>query len=119
MKFLVDANLPFKLATALKEKGFDVIHTDELPNQERTSDYEIRKVSKVENRVITTKDSDFLDSHLINKIPLKLLLITTGNINNKTLLKLFDIHFETIVKLLNSYDLIELNNEQIIVHEKL
>ncbi|NBC84476.1 MAG: hypothetical protein GVY19_14005 [Bacteroidetes bacterium] len=30
MKFLVDANLPNKLAKELKSKGYDVIHTDDL-----------------------------------------------------------------------------------------
>jgi predicted nuclease of predicted toxin-antitoxin system len=29
MKFLIDANLPFKLAIHLKGNGFDVLHTDE------------------------------------------------------------------------------------------
>jgi predicted nuclease of predicted toxin-antitoxin system len=38
MKFLVDANLPFKLASNLKDKGFDTLHTDNLPNKERTTD---------------------------------------------------------------------------------
>lgn len=83
MKFLIDANLPFKLAKALKEKGFDIIHTDDLPNKERTKDSEIRKVSVDQDRVIITKDSDFLDSHIIQHIPSKLLLVTTGNIVNK------------------------------------
>jgi predicted nuclease of predicted toxin-antitoxin system len=30
MKFLVDANLPFKLAVLLENKGYNVIHTDNL-----------------------------------------------------------------------------------------
>jgi predicted nuclease of predicted toxin-antitoxin system len=45
MKFLIDANLPFRLALALKNKGFDILHTDNLPDKERTSDKEIRKIS--------------------------------------------------------------------------
>jgi predicted nuclease of predicted toxin-antitoxin system len=45
MKFLVDANLPYKLAEYLKIKGFDVIHTDELPSKEHTTDREIRRIS--------------------------------------------------------------------------
>ncbi len=118
MKFLIDANLPFKLASSLKEKGYDVIHTDDLPDKEKTKDKEIREVSTEQNRVIITKDSDFLDSHIINGIPSKLLLVSTGNIINKSLIQLFDVHFESIVDLFNSYDLIELDNEQITGHEK-
>lgn len=33
MKFFIDANLPFKLALALKAKGYDVLHTDDLPDK--------------------------------------------------------------------------------------
>ena len=89
MRFLIDANLPFKLAKSLKDKGYDVIHTDDLPDKERTKDNEIRKISVNQNRIIITKDSDFLDSHLINGVPSKLLFVTTGNIINKSLIQLF------------------------------
>jgi predicted nuclease of predicted toxin-antitoxin system len=118
MKFFVDANLPLGLALRLRELGFDTIHTDDLPNKERTSDQEIRQVSIEQHRVVITKDSDFLDSHLIQGIPGKLLFITTGNIVNKDLLKLIEKYFETIIQLLDIYDLIEINNDEIIVHEK-
>jgi len=66
MKFLIDANLPFKLAYMLRDKEFDVLHTDDLPHKERTKDTEIREVSSSQNRIVITKDSDFLDSHLVN-----------------------------------------------------
>ena len=68
MKFLIDANLPFRLAKSLEVKGYDIIHTDDLPNKERTKDNEIRKISIDQNRIVITKDSDFLDSHLIKDI---------------------------------------------------
>ena len=118
MKFLIDANLPFKLASNLKDKGFDTLHTDDLPNKERTTDKEIRKVSLDQDRIVITKDTDFLDSHLIQGIPNKLLLITTGNIINKDLLSIIEKYFETAIQLLEIYDLIEINNEEIISHEK-
>ena len=118
MKFLIDANLPFRLAKSLKAKGFDVLHTDDLPNKERTTDNEIRKISIDQDRIVITKDSDFLDSHVIQGVPSKLLLITTGNIINNELVDLFDKYFETTILLFETYNLIELNNEQIIGHEK-
>ena len=118
MKILIDANLPFRLAKDLLEKGYDIVHTDDLPNKERTKDNEIRKIAIDQNRIVITKDSDFLDSHLIQGIPSKLLLVTTGNIVNKDLLNLFDKYFETIVNLFGTYDLIELDNNQIIGHDK-
>jgi predicted nuclease of predicted toxin-antitoxin system len=118
MKFIVDANLPFKLAIRLRQLGFDVIHTDNLPNKEKTSDKEIRQVSIEQNRVVITKDSDFLDSHLIQGIPSRLIFVTTGNIANRDLLNIIEKYFETMIKLLEIYDLIEINNDEIIGHEK-
>lgn len=118
MKFLVDANLPFTIALDLKKRGFDTLHTDDLPNKERTTDKEIRKVAVEQDRIVITKDSDFLDSHLIQGIPNKLLFVTTGNIINKDLLYLIGKYFENIVQLFEIYDLIEINNEEIIGHEK-
>ncbi len=118
MKFLIDANLPFRLARSLTDKGYDIIHTDDLPNKDKTKDSEIRKISIDQNRIIITKDTDFLDSHLIQGIPSKLLLVTTGNIVNNLLIELFDKHFSIIIDLFDAYDLIELDNEQIIGHEK-
>jgi len=118
MRFLIDANLSYKLARVLQSKGFEILHTDDLPNKERTTDNELRKLSVNQDYVVVTKDSDFLDSHLIQGIPSKLLIVTTGNIANKDLLSLFDKYFETIIKLFDVYDLIELNSDQIIGHEK-
>ena len=118
MKFLVDANLPFKLALGLKNKGYDTLHTDDLPNKERTNDNEIRSVAIDQDRIVITKDTDFLDSHLIQGIPKKLLLITTGNIVNRDLLSIIDIHLDTVIRLFDVYDFIEINNEEIIGHEK-
>lgn len=48
----------------------------------------------------------------------KLLLVTTGNIINRDLLILFEKYFDTIIQLFDRYDLIELDNNQIIGHEK-
>jgi predicted nuclease of predicted toxin-antitoxin system len=44
MKFIVDAHLPKTLAYSLREKGFDVLHTSELPAGNDTSDTEINRL---------------------------------------------------------------------------
>ena len=113
MKFFVDANLPFRLALNLKDKGFDVLHTDDLPNKEKTTDKEILKVAVDQSRIVITKGSDFLDSHLIQGIPVKLLFVTTGNIINKDLLALIEKYFETIFQLFEIYDLIEIKTKRL------
>jgi len=46
MRFLIDAQLSYRLAKFIGNKGFDVIHTDDLPKRERTSDKEIRMLRK-------------------------------------------------------------------------
>lgn len=41
MKFLVDAQLPVRLAKFLQASGYDTLHTRDLPQQNATSDTEI------------------------------------------------------------------------------
>ena len=41
MKFIVDAQLPKGIVQILRDEGIDAIHTDDLPNKERTTDNEI------------------------------------------------------------------------------
>ena len=118
MKFLVDANLPFKLALNLRNKGFDVLHTDNLPHKEETSDKEIRDLSVEQDRIVISKDSDFLDSHLIVGMPKKFLYISTGNIINRDLILLIEQNLLQIIQLFKEYDLIELDNVELILHEK-
>lgn len=45
------------------------------------------------------------------------MFITTGNIKNKDLIVLFNQNFENILKLFKTYNLIELNNDEIMIHE--
>jgi len=88
MKFLVDAQLPYGIALFLRDKGFDALHTNDLPDREYTTDSQIRCIAVSENRIVVTKDSDFVDSFILKKIPEKLLIVTTGNIKNKQLFSL-------------------------------
>lgn len=69
MKFLIDAQLPVRLARLLQSLGHDAIHTRDLPNQNQTTDTEINLLSVQENRVVISKDSDFFDSFLIRQEP--------------------------------------------------
>lgn len=116
MKFLVDAQLPPLLAVWLIEKGFDTLHTNDLPDRDETEDYYIRQVADNEGRIVITKDSDFCDSHLLQKQPAKLLLVTTGNLRNRQLLNLFRKNLPEIIRLFNHYDFVELTNDEIIAY---
>ncbi len=97
MKFIVDAQLPKLLARFLREKGFDVIHTSELPNGNDTSDVEINRISLSEKRILVSKDADFYNSFTAKKEPYKLLHVRTGNMKNSRLIKLFDKNIDAII----------------------
>ncbi|MGH9840179.1 MAG: DUF5615 family PIN-like protein [Blastocatellia bacterium] len=116
MKFLVDAQLPYRLKSWLLAKNLNAIHTDDLPAKSLTGDREIARIADSESRVVITKDSDFLKLHILEKRPAKLLLITTGNIVNQQLLSLFEQNFKTILQLFEAYDVVELNNSFLIGH---
>jgi predicted nuclease of predicted toxin-antitoxin system len=116
MNFLIDAQLPRRLAALLASAGQDAVHTLDLPNANRTTDAEINALSIQEQRAVITKDSDFVDSFLLLKKPWKLLLISTGNISNKDLEALFAPLIPTIVATFHSHDYAELTHSALIVH---
>lgn len=89
MKFLVDAQLPVRLSRFLQNAGYDAIHTRDLPKHNATPDTVINLISVQEQRIVITKDSDFVQSFLLKNQPYKLLLIATGNIKNSDLESLF------------------------------
>lgn len=49
-------------------------------------------MAAAEQRIVITKDADFLESYIIKKEPPKLLLLKTGNIRNSELLILLQDH---------------------------
>jgi predicted nuclease of predicted toxin-antitoxin system len=116
MKFLVDAQLPRRLAQQLQEAGHEALHTLDLPLGNRTTDASINDLSIREQYVVITKDSDFVNSFLLNYGPHKLLLISTGNINNSALEALFFQNLEMIVEGFSSFDYIELDRSNVIFH---
>jgi predicted nuclease of predicted toxin-antitoxin system len=85
MKFLVDAQLPRRMTGWLIAAGCDALHTLDLPDGNRTTDEQINDVADREQRVVVSKDADFVDGHLLRGRPAKLLLISTGNISNRDL----------------------------------
>lgn len=117
MKFLVDAQLPVRIARFLQSSGYDTLHTKDLPQENATPDSQINAVSIQENRIVITKDRDFLDSFLISNQPYKLLLVTTGNITNAELENLFRNNLPQIAELFNQHSFIEMNRTAIVVHE--
>ena len=62
MKFIVDAQLPKSLSQLLINLGYDSIHTLDLPDKNKSTDQFIIQISTDQNRVVVTKDRDFLES---------------------------------------------------------
>jgi len=115
MKFIVDAHIPKKLSLFLEWKGYDSIHTLDLPNKNRSKDNEINQISVDEKRVLISKDLDFIESLLISNKPYKLIYISTGNITNKMLLDIFSKNIEQIIHHISQNRLIEITNKSIVV----
>lgn len=88
-----------------------------MPLKEKTSDKEIRKIARQDNRIVVTKDLDFLNSFYLHNTPERLLIITTGNIKNKKLYELILNNLVRIEELFTQCNLVELNNIEIIGHE--
>lgn len=116
MRFLVDAQLPRTLRDLLNEKGHHAIHTLDLALKNATPDGIICQISESENRVVISKDVDFLQSYIIKGVPEKLILVKTGNIRNAILLKLFAEHLDQIVETMNTHTLVEISETEIISH---
>jgi len=116
MKFLVDAQLPLRLARWLRAAGHDVIHTRDLSGGNCTGDAAINEVSLREQRVVLTKDADFVDMFLLRHVPYKLLLVSTGNIGNGALERLFHDNIEEMVKAFETCDFVEIDRAALICH---
>ncbi len=85
MNFLVDAQLPRRLAHFINDQGHEAHHTLDLSLGNRTPDEAINELSIENQWIVITKDADFVDSLILQKRPYKLLLISTGNIKNALL----------------------------------
>ncbi|MDD5138918.1 MAG: DUF5615 family PIN-like protein [Verrucomicrobiales bacterium] len=116
MKFLVDAQLPRRLARELAASGHDTVHTLDLPAANRTPDQEIVALAMRENRIVVTKDNDFVISFLLHGTPPKLFLISTGNISNDQLSRLLASNLTVLENAFSNYDFVELSALTITIH---
>ena len=115
MRFIVDAQLPRRMTRLLHQSGQDALHTLDLPEANRTSDTAILQRAARESRVVITKDSDFVDSFLLDRKPEKLLLISTGNITNAELEAIFMPNLDAIIAALTNNNFVELTRTALII----
>jgi len=117
VRFLIDAQLPMRLARQLEAAGHDVVHTSSLPDGNRTSDAVIASTADAQDRIVVTKDRDFRDGFLLKRSPKMLLLVETGNISNNDLLALFDKNLNEIVDALGDSSFVQLTFDHLILHD--
>lgn len=115
MNFLIDAQLPRRVASWLIAAGCDAVHTLDLPDKNRTTDQQLLDLADFEQRVIVTKDADFVDSHILNSRPAKLLLVSTGNISNQHLETLLVPLIPDIIRELQTHSLLEIGRSGLVI----
>jgi predicted nuclease of predicted toxin-antitoxin system len=118
VNFLIDAQLPARLARALAAAGHDAIHTSDLPDGNRSTDSDIAWRADAENRVVVTKDRDFRDGHLLAGSPRRLLVVATGNITNSALMTLFAANLDILIAAFDDADFLELGPAAFVVHRR-
>lgn len=116
MKFIVDAQLPKRLADALVHAGHDAIHTLSLPEQNRSTDSTIAQLADIEERIVISKDADFVSSHMVQATPRYLLEISTGNMPNSLLLPLLLRHLDRIELAFTTSTHVEMTANALVVH---
>jgi len=116
VRVLVDAHLPKRLSEFLLAHDIESKHTLDLPKKNATPDTEIIQFADDEDRIVISKDSDFLDNYILDGSPKKLLIVSTGNINNRNLIQLFEKNLETLKSLFEENSVIEIDEEEIRVH---
>src|SRR5215471_15861851 len=115
MNFLVDAQLPRRMAAWLAAAGCNAIHTLDLPDANRTTDEQINDLADLEQRVVISKDADFVDGHLLRGRPPRLLLISTGNISNRDLEALVVPLIPDIVREFQTHSFLELGRSGLVI----
>ncbi|MDP9046563.1 MAG: DUF5615 family PIN-like protein, partial [Bacteroidota bacterium] len=94
------------------------VHINQILQKWHTSDAEICRYADTNSLVVVTKDSDFKNSHFINKTPKKIIRVVLGNTTNIDLILLFTKYLPVILPLsINNGFYIEIDSKQIIVSD--
>lgn len=115
--FLVDQQLPSRLASYLGGRGHDARHVKQYPGGTTLGDSEIAAIADREGRTVVTKDDDFRVLHLTRQRPARLLIITCGNIATVDLLALLDQHFADLTAAVDQYQFVELHRGGVFIHD--
>lgn len=101
MKLLVDNQLPIQLSRHLRSWGLDCSHVLDI-GLAQSSDAEIWKHAEATNRVVVSKDEDFVFLAKQSGASGRLLWVRLGNCRNDELIAAFDRARTAIVEALNT-----------------
>jgi predicted nuclease of predicted toxin-antitoxin system len=114
MRFLVDAQLPRRLAHRFRDAGHDVLHTLDLSTGNRTTDDALIAQARREDRVLVTKDTDFVDAWTLRGTP-RLFLLSVGNCTNAELEALVLPHLAAVASALEENGFVELTRTALVI----
>lgn len=103
MKFLVDNQLPAALSRYLQTRGFDSQHVNEV-NLGSASDIEICRYAEAQDRIVISKDEDFLYLTNNSTYSLRFIWVRMGNCRTSVLLASFERIWPVIEKCLEAGD---------------
>lgn len=113
MRFLVDVNLPPRLARWLSSRGHEARHLVDL-NLLTATDTGIWDRGKNEEEIIVSRDNDFYDRSLIFGAPPQVFHIAVGNCSNARLFDLLQSNWSEIeIALSSGSTLISMTQEKI------
>jgi len=72
MKVLCDVHIALKVVRFFQNNNVEASHANDLPDSFYSSDRDICKFADRNDCVVITKDSDFLNSYLMQQTPMKL-----------------------------------------------
>lgn len=98
-------------------QGCDALHTLDLPRGNASTDDEVTDTSDREERIVVTKDADFVQSHILRSRPRRLWLISAGNMHNQDLESLIAKHWSAIQDALTTCRFVELSTIGLILHD--
>ena len=118
MRFLLDAQLPARLAEHLRALGHDAVHVASIPDGLSASDATIARLADDGERIVVSKDADFVNTHRVSGSPASLLTVKTGNSSNTQLIALFEQRLDDLAAAFAHASHVELHWAVLVVHSR-
>ncbi len=101
----------------LSSLGHDAVHTLDLPHGNRTPDEALIERADLEQRILVTKDDDFVQSRLVRGRPRLPWLIGTGNVANRRLESMIRAALPAVQQAFEASCFIELGPDRLTIRE--